>query len=283
MVMDLLKAGLLDRVAEERLPRCAWESSERPPDPTPWDLTSVVHVWRAFLNADGSSLDRYTATLSVEEHRRARRYHFDRDRSDFVTGRGLLRRLLGRYLQVAPEQVRFLYGEHGKPALAPEHGTALRFNVSHSDRVLLCAVTADREVGVDVERVRPLPDMDEVAACVFTARERAVLRRLPGPERQKAFFRCWTRKEAYIKAGGDGFALPVQQIEASLEPGEPARLLHVDGAPDEAGRWCLRELRPAPGYVGAVALRGHGWRVKCWNWAAEGSPTALTRVVEEAR
>jgi len=243
-----------------------------------WDLRAdVLHVWRVFLRAEAQRLEPYAATLSEDEQSRAQRYRFERDRNDFVAGRGVLRSLLGRYLGLVPEQIRFVYGNRGKPALAPELKTPLRFNVSHSDGLLLCVVTANRAVGVDVERVRWLPDLEEVAGCVFCPHELAVLRGLvERQEKQQAFFRCWTRKEAYIKADGEGFSLPVQQIEVSIAPGKPAELVRRAGRGAEARRWSLRDFDPAPGYVGAVAAEGHGWQVRCWNWQPKGPPALST-------
>ena len=268
---------------ERELSLAVTPTSFRRPDWTAWDLSrNVLHVWRISLDQEALCLEAYASTLSPEEHNRARRYRFDRDRRDFLVGRGFLRSLLGRYLGVAPERLRFVFGKRGKPALAPSSGAWLRFNISHSGRMLLCALAADRELGVDIECIRFLPDLEEVARCVFSSAERAVLRGLSDPQRQQAFFRCWTRKEAYIKAQGDGFSLPVNEIEVSLAPGEPARLLRGIESPRDTLRWSLRDLAPAPGYMGAVAAEGHGRQMHCWRWEPELRPAVVTSVVEEA-
>ena len=204
--------------------------------------------------------------LTVDERQRAERYIFERDRTHFVVARGLLRVLLGRYLRQEPQYLRFTYGPHGKPALATDTGGgALGFNVSHSHGLALYAVTRGREVGVDVERIRPEVAQEKIAERFFSPREVTVLRALPTPLQAAAFFACWTRKEAYIKAKGEGLALPLDQFDVSLAPGEPAALSHTAWDPQEAACWALQDLAPAPGYRAAVAGAGHDWHLTCWD------------------
>jgi 4'-phosphopantetheinyl transferase len=208
-------------------------------------------------------------TLTADECQRAERYIFAKDRAHFVVARGLLRVLLGRYLGQEPQHLRFTYGRHGKPALATETGgVALRFNVSHSHGLALYAITRGREVGVDIEHIRPEVAQEQVAERFFSPREVTVLRALPTPLQAPAFFACWTRKEAYIKATGAGLALPLDQFDVSLAPGEPAALLHTAWDPQEATRWALQDLAPAPGYRAAVAVAGHDWHLTCWDGPA---------------
>ncbi len=238
------------------------------PNDTAWRLTSdVVHIWRVALDEAATRVDTYTEVLSAAECRRAEAYRFERDGKAFRAGRGVLRTLIGRYLGLAPASLQFTYGERGKPAISTNMGRALHFNVSHSHQLLLCAVTANRDVGVDVERITPLPDLDDVAGCVFSSSERDVLSAAPVAEKVRTFFRCWTRKEAYIKADGHGFALPVCEIEVSLRPGEPARLLKSGRTGVDPGRWSLRDLTPGADYAGAVAVEGEDWQMQCWEWA----------------
>jgi 4'-phosphopantetheinyl transferase len=132
--------------------------------------------------------------------------------------------------------------------------------------VALYAVTRAREVGIDVELIRSDLKIEQIAERFFSHHEIATLRALPTELRQSAFFRCWTRKEAYIKATGKGLSLPLDQFEVSLTPGEPAALLSTQPDPNEAQRWSLRELTPAPGYAAALAVEGHGWCLACWDW-----------------
>jgi 4'-phosphopantetheinyl transferase len=142
----------------------------------------------------------------------------------------------------------------------------LRFNVSHSHGLALYAVTRRRKIGIDIERVRPISGPEQLAARFFSAGENAELCALPEHVKHEAFFNCWTRKEAYVKARGEGLSLPLNQFDVSLNPGEPARLLRVERDPQEAARWSLQGLTPAPGYVAALAVEGHGWRLACWEW-----------------
>ena len=246
------------------LPRaCSWQ-------PPPNELIlqpGEVHVWRASLELEASRLRDLLPTLSTHEQGRAERFHFARDRGHFIAAHGLLRAILGRYLRVGPGQLRFGYGLHGKPVLKMEPGGgALRFNMSHSHGLALYAVAADREVGIDVEQIRSDVEPRRVADQFFSPGEVAALLALPTHLQRVAFFNCWTRKEAYIKAKGKGMSLPLQGFEVSLVPGEPAALLKTCGDPAEAGRWSLRALEPGPGYVGAVAAEGRDWDLRCWQW-----------------
>jgi len=250
---------------EDNLDSLLWNSA-------PQTLTlqcDEVHVWRAALDLPESQVRSLWDTLTVDERQRAERYIFATDRMHFVVARGLLRVLLGRYLRQGPQHLRFTYGPHGKPALAIDTGGAtLRFNVSHSHGLVLYAFTHGREVGVDVERIRPEVAQEKIAEHFFSPREVAVLRALPTPLQATAFFACWTRKEAYIKAKGDGLALPLAQFDVSLAPDEPAALLRTAWDPQEAACWALQDLAPAPGYRAAVAVAGHAWRLTCWDGPA---------------
>ena len=246
---------------------------ERGPDDVSWELPpprpplpgDEVHVWRARLDAPPERVRRLLGVLAPDERGRAGRFHFRRDEDRFIVARGLLRGILGGYLNSAPERLHFEYGARGKPSLASEHNPeGLRFNVSHSGGVALYAVTRGREVGVDVERVSARVSCEEIAGHFFSPREVARLRALPPSLREAAFFECWTRKEAYIKARGEGLSLPLDGFDVSLAPGEPAALLANRLDPGEVSRWSLRELRPWPGFAAAVAVEGRGWRLKCW-------------------
>lgn len=227
-----------------------------------------VHVWRAALNLTASYVQRLRQTLSTDEQARAERFHFQTDREHFVVARGLLRSILAGYLDVAPGQLRFGYSPYGKPTLAGEfekHGIC--FNLSHSGGLVLYAVTRGRELGIDLERIRPDFADERIAEQFFSPRETAALRALPTSMQHVAFFNCWTRKEAFIKARGEGLSLPLDQFEVSLVPGAPAALLKTGGDALEASRWVLQELIAGTGYAAALAVEGHGWRIKCWQWS----------------
>jgi 4'-phosphopantetheinyl transferase len=226
-----------------------------------------VHVWQAALDRTPSQIQRFHQDLSVDEQARAERFYFEKDRAHFIVARGVLRAILGAYLGRAPEQLRFCYDSHGKPALTGEADReAVRFNVSHSGRIALYAVTRDREVGIDLERIRFDLAVAELAGRFFSRREIVALGSLPTDMQRQAFFRCWTRKEAYIKARGLGLSLPLSEFDVSLAPGEPAAILCTRPDASEASRWSLQELTPAPGYAAAIAVEGHGWRLVCWQW-----------------
>jgi 4'-phosphopantetheinyl transferase len=189
--------------------------------------------------------------LTPDERDRADRFKFDHLRRSFVLARGVLRVLLGRYLDIDPASIRFGYDEKGKPSLARRG--PLKFNASHSGDMALYAFTLDCEIGVDVEQVRPFDDLRRIADRFFCAEETTDLMDLPEEQREAAFFRCWTRKEAYVKAIGEGLAVPLDGFAVSLRPDQPARLIHIGHDSEAAADWTLQNLEPAAGYAGAVA------------------------------
>ncbi|HVB80879.1 MAG TPA: 4'-phosphopantetheinyl transferase superfamily protein [Candidatus Binataceae bacterium] len=236
-----------------------------------------VHVWRAALNCDPSQIDNFLHSLADNEQVRAERFYFAMDRERFIVAHGVLREILGRYLNRAAQSVSFRYGSHGKPALAEESdGNAIHFNMSHSRGVALYAVTRGREIGVDLEFIREDLEVEQLAERFFSRSEAATLRALPASLRKYAFFLCWTRKEAYIKARGQGLSLPLDQFDVSLTPGEPAALLRTQADPDEALRWSLQDLSVDPGYMSALAVERDGWSLCCWQWPRLPQSTAWT-------
>ncbi|HEX8161811.1 MAG TPA: 4'-phosphopantetheinyl transferase superfamily protein [Pyrinomonadaceae bacterium] len=233
-----------------------------------------THVWRASLNLDAAASRACSELLSTDERQRAARYHFRKDREHFCAARGALRSILAAYLDVPPARLVFSYGRYGKPALdGAARGARLRFNAAHSHGIALYAVTLDREVGVDVELVRDDFAGLDIAERFFSRAEVDALRALPPQERATAFFDCWTRKEAYIKARGEGLSLPLHRFTVSLARGEPPRLVSADDDPREASRWSLVELHPGPGYRAALAVEGRAPAVRCWRWPAARGPT----------
>lgn len=228
-----------------------------------------VHVWCASLDLPAPQVSSLQRTLSTDELTRAERYYLRQVRGRFVVARGLLRAILSRYLGMAAGHLRFRYGPNGKPKLDKKTGgESLRFNVTHSQGLALYAIARDREVGIDVEYI--LPDLagEEIAERFFSPREVAALRALPVELQPEAFFNCWARKEAYIKAKGAGLSLPLDQFDVSLAPEEPVALLSTRGDSLEAARWALRALDTGPDYAAALAVEGHGWQLKCWQWGS---------------
>jgi 4'-phosphopantetheinyl transferase len=182
-------------------------------------------------------------------------------------GRGLLRIILGHYVEAPPEGLRFCYNPYGKPALDPTQDRgSLRFNLSHSGGRALYAVARGREVGVDVETIRTEFAGLAIAERFFAPAEVAVLRDLAPEHRTRAFFSCWTRKEAFIKARGKGLSIPLDTFEVSLAPGAPAALLATHDDRDEAARWTLFDLDPGPGFAGALAVEGDRCRHRFGTW-----------------
>ena len=223
-----------------------------------------VHVWRASLVLDAAAVEMFWATLAPEERRRAESYRFHRDRLHYVIARGVLRAILARYLETPPAQIRLTYSEYGKPELAADQG-GLRFNVSHSHGAALYACTRRRELGVDIEMLRDDFAILEVAERFFSMTELCELWSLPTRLQTQAFFNCWTRKEAYIKALGAGLSHPLNAFAVSLTPGESSRLISTDkDSQQEAAKWSIIDLNPFPGYAAALAVREISPKLHFW-------------------
>lgn len=212
-----------------------------------------VHVWYRPLTKDVPDLNSYRHLLSTDERERASRFHFDRHRNEYILTRASLRILLASYLEKSPERFAFGYSAQGKPFLANEP-TDLRFNVSHTDGLAALAFARKREVGVDVEKIRPGCDAEKLAERFFSALERDYITRLSGDALDEAFFRCWTRKEAFIKAKGGGLSIPLDKFDVSIADNQPATLLATRPDPSEASRWQLHNLPVKSGYAAALAV-----------------------------
>jgi 4'-phosphopantetheinyl transferase len=227
-----------------------------------WDATSidraselgsdVVHLWQRCLSAPAAEVSAYYGLLSGEEQERALRFRVESSRNDFVLTRGTLRVLLAQYLDMSPQKVRFRYEEHGKPIL--EGQSDLCFNVSHTGGLALLAFVRQRALGVDVENLGREVEVERLAERFFSENERQALRHLRGRELHVAFFRCWTRKEAYIKATGNGLSLPLHQFDVSVEAGDRDALLATRPDPVEARRLKICDVPIGPGYAAAVAV-----------------------------
>ena len=251
-----------------------------------------IHVWAATLAAPPEALEKYSATLSPDEKERANKFKFEKHRNRYIAARGALRAILGNYLRVAPVELRFVYLTNGKPALAEECGGAgIHFNLAHTEDLALVAVTRIGMAGVDVESVRPVKNVEELVARFFSPRENDLFQKVPDPQKPAAFFNLWTRKEALLKATGEGITRSLSLVEVSFLPGEPARLLAISGDAEAARGWGLRELLPAKGFAAAVAVQmgtsntehrtpnsegktsniqvgngGGSLNVRCWRW-----------------
>ena len=232
-----------------------------------------VHLWSVDLSPGGARVEAFRRLLTPQEIERGERFHFDRHRRRFIVRRGALRRLAGAYLDLEPAAVRFEEGEKGKP-FVPQSDAAeadrVHFNLSDSKDLAIYAFTRGAELGVDVEVLRPMPDAESIAEHFFSREECEALRRVPKDCIADAFFNCWTRKEAYIKAIGEGLSEPLDRFSVTLEPQDPARFIHLGGDPQRAAAWQLHHLIPEPGSVGALALEGDGWRVDACYKLSEG-------------
>jgi 4'-phosphopantetheinyl transferase len=204
---------------------------------------------------DDDRSDEAPGCLSADERARASRLHRPRDRERFMRGRAWLRRVLAAHVGVPPQQIAFVVGAHGKPALAGSQAW-LHFNLSHTGSLALLALTRAGPVGIDVEAVRSMSDMEAVARRLFAPAEWLRWWRLPKDQQLNAFYACWTRKEAYLKAIGAGLSMPLHGFEVAFEPGQPAALLSIDGSPQSAAHWSLWAFEPLPGVSAAVVVRG---------------------------
>ena len=224
-----------------------------------------VQLWRVDLVAIGADESRWQKVLSPDESTRASRFHFARDRQCYVAARALLRMILAAYLAADSAELSFSHSKKEKPSLGAAHaGSGVTFNISHSGGIALLAFARQREVGVDVEQIRSDFDLEAIARRFFSANEQQELFALPPEERANAFFRCWTRKEAYIKATGDGLSLPLTQFDVSINASRENALLATRPDRTEAERWQLREVPAGPGFVAALCVRGRDWKLKHW-------------------
>ena len=235
-------------------------------------LKNDVHVWRLNLDATPSRMRQLTKILSADERKKAERFRFDRHQRRYIVSHAILRIILGRfYLDIEPHKLEFGRGDYGKPHVAnrfPER--KLCFNIASSNELAMYAVTRNDEIGIDVEFERELSDAAEIAAHYFSSGEIAALQSLPAETRQKGFYNCWTRKEAFIKAIGQGLSFPLNNFEVSLAPEESARIISIEGDPVKTKQWTLVSLEPAQGYIAALAVRKPGLNLTCWQLPESG-------------
>jgi 4'-phosphopantetheinyl transferase len=221
-------------------------------------IEGEAHVWLAELDRSPAEQEELAQHLSPEEQQRAARFINSRHRMYFAAGRGLLRVILAAYLSALPHKIQFTYGKQGKPYLDDPSKTNLHFNISHSGKYILIAIALTNEVGVDIEEIHTIENLETISRRYFSSQEFQTINTLPPQEQVNAFFTCWTRKEAFIKACGDGFAIPLDSFSVSLGPeeSEPLLLDNTSGKVLLSG-WYIIPLSPAQGYTGALAVQGH--------------------------
>ncbi len=229
-----------------------WDEGSGETIPSPLD-PHTVHVYSGVLNPHSPYVDLLRNVLSENERQRAARFHFEKNRNEYILTRGALRGFLGRYLRIPPEEIRFAYTSHDKPFLA-DASQKISFNISHTDGLVAFAFTLEHAIGVDVEAVRSNIKTEDIAERFFSVAERQALREYPPEQRHAAFYRCWTRKEAYIKARGEGLSHPLAQFDVALGEDPEHVLLATRPDPGEADRWLLRPFTVPQGYAAAVAV-----------------------------
>jgi 4'-phosphopantetheinyl transferase len=226
-----------------------------------------AQVWSFLLDESPARAGELAGLLTADERERAGKFGSEQLRNRFIVGRATLRRLLGRLLNCEPATLVFRYGEFGKPELDGPLAGALHFNLSHSGGAGLLAMARRGPLGIDLEKVRPVWDPQQIASRFFTEHEGRQLETVAEQERPEAFFRLWTRKEAWLKATGEGIAASLDRIEVSFLADEPARVLKVADDPGAADQWLLAGLAPARGFVGALAARARNLNIGCWHWS----------------
>jgi len=250
------RTALLDAATQQ-----TWKSG--PLQPAIWQ--NEVHIWRARLDVPWSWT--FDEALSLEDRVRADRFKFESDRRKFCAARASLRLILSRYLGVKAGRIQLETGEFGKPFLADNSvAEGLRFNLSHSHQVALISVSRDREIGVDIEFMRSDFATDEVAGHFFSPAEVAEFRAVPADLRTRSFFNCWTRKEAYIKARGEGLYCPLDQFDVSVSPNAPAMLLESRVDPTDAQRWIFKDIHAGDRYAATVAVEKSFSRLVLWDF-----------------
>jgi 4'-phosphopantetheinyl transferase len=243
---------------------CQWIS---PPKSLSLEIDQV-HVWRIGLDVEEQNPTKFSNILSEDEANRAEKFHFEVDRIRYAVMRATVRIILGNYLRVAPVNLEIAHSLYGKPYLTNTNiEKDLQFNISHAGNLGLIAVAIDRHIGVDLELVRDESSIESVAKRFFTPEEAEHLLSLPAPLQPEAFFTCWTRKEAFVKARGEGLSIPLDQFEVSFYPIDTPKLLNVKNDPGESGRWSMFHLDPGMGYVGALVVEGNDPDVMGWDWS----------------
>lgn len=232
--------------------------------------SNEIQVWLVCLDSITLQGESLLGILSADELARCGRFRFKRDQNRFITARGILRKILGCYLEKNPRELRFEYTAHGKPVLAANSGyDNLCFNLSHSDAFALYAVTRGRNIGIDIERVRDDVAVGPIARKFFSEGEISSLEGIHKNKRSELFFQYWTRKEAFLKAMGQGVSFPMEQLDVSLQSGRVLSPITLQGDNTESSFWYGQDLFPGRGYAAAIAVEGGDGDLSCWHYSVE--------------
>ena len=223
-----------------------------------------IHIWQASLTVAPNLLPFYAAPLSIDEQQRAARFHFQKDTNQFIVGRGILRKLISRYSHIAPKDIVFQYNAHGKPSITSP--SKLKFNISHSGGRALFAFTLGGDIGIDIEATDRKIDIGQIAQQFFAPGEREVILSMSPEEQLNAFFHCWTCKEAFIKAHGQGLSLPLDQFEVEVDRNRPAALKVVGWAPEIVNQWDMRAFTPQEGFTAAIVYHKAIKEINHFRW-----------------
>ncbi len=213
-------------------------------------IANSTHLWYCNFDENLKNLQHYGTVLSDDEAARSLRFKFLKDRQSYIISRGILRILLGKYTHTKPEQLAFIYGKYGKPSL----NSPIKFNISHSGNMAVFGFTINDEIGVDIEYIKPDVEVMHLVENFFSETEIAMLKSLPEAIQKKAFYRCWTRKEAFIKAEGSGLSFPLDQFSVSVDDDEVANLLETKWNTNKKNNWALHSCVPKADYIAAVAV-----------------------------
>lgn len=226
-----------------------------------------VDIWRIFISEQINFLDDYNELLSKKEIKKSKAYAFEKDKNSYLIRHAALRQLIGSYLNIEPNSIKFDTQGNDKPILKTPQ--TLKFNLSHSGDMILIAISPNLEVGIDVEMNKPLPDFANIVKSYFSKNEIDKLFNLSETDQLEGFYNCWTRKEAYIKATGQGLSTPLDQFSVSLIPGAAPKLTRVEWDPDELDNWTMFHIDAAQDYIGALCAAGESIQTSWWNFQVE--------------
>jgi 4'-phosphopantetheinyl transferase len=228
-------------------------------------LPGEIHMWLIPEVQNENMMKVLSHKLNDAEKEKASRYYFEKKRRQYIITRGVLKILLEVYTRRNSEQFQIVQGIYGKPFMRSEE-EEIHFNISHSEGLSILGFSKEAPLGVDIEIIREIPERDEIAEKYFSKKENNIYKTIPEEYRTKAFFNCWTRKEAFIKAIGEGFSKPLDQFDVTFLSNEKTKLISIDGDTRKADEWSLQELKTAQGYVSAFAVKKRKFRLSCWTW-----------------